>query len=92
MLNVNSCSTDQYTIPPLLRFDGVIKKQMIATVKRSDISTRAKKCKEKDMKKNLLLKRILSSVLAIVNYLKLQRHRIRPKGVSPMGHYVLDAF
>ncbi|GEM_PF-1801348 len=44
------------------------------------------------MKKNLLLKRILSAVLAIVNYLKLQRHRIRPKGVSPMGHYVLDAF
>ena len=43
MLNANSCSTDQYTIPPLLRFDGAIKKQMIATVKRSDISTRAKK-------------------------------------------------
>ena len=43
MLNANSCTTDQYTIPPLLRFDGVIKKQMIATVKRSDISKRAKK-------------------------------------------------
>lgn len=26
MLNANSCSTDQYTIPPLLRFDGVKKK------------------------------------------------------------------
>lgn len=44
------------------------------------------------MKKNLLLKRILSAVLTIVNYLKLQRPRIRPKWVSPMGHYVLDAF
>ena len=26
MLNANSCSTNQYTIPPLLRFDGAIKK------------------------------------------------------------------